>query len=84
MISTSGITLQYGKKVLFEKVSINFTPGNCYGLIGANGAGKSTFLKILSGEIEAQQGSVIMTPGARLFFLNQNQHAFDDIQVQKR
>lgn len=83
MISTSGITLQYGKKVLFEKVSINFTPGNCYGLIGANGAGKSTFLKILSGEIEAQQGSVIMTPGARLSFLNQNQHAFDDIQVQK-
>ncbi len=83
MISTSGITLQYGKRVLFEKVSINFTPGNCYGLIGANGAGKSTFLKILSGEIEAQQGSVIMTPGSRLSFLNQNQNAFDEIEVQK-
>lgn len=83
MISTSGITLQYGKRVLFEKVSINFTPGNCYGLIGANGAGKSTFLKILSGEIEAQQGSVIMTPGSRLSFLNQNQHAFDEVEVLK-
>ena len=83
MISTSGITLQYGKKVLFEKVSIKFTPGNCYGLIGANGAGKSTFLKILAGEIEAQQGQVIITPGARMSVLKQNQNEFDEVEVLK-
>lgn len=56
MISTSGVTLRYGKRALFEDVNIKFTPGNCYGLIGANGVGKSTFLKILSGEIEANTG----------------------------
>lgn len=83
MISTSNITLQYGKRVLFEKVNIKFTPGNCYGLIGANGAGKSTFLKILSGEIEPQAGQVIITPGERISVLNQNQNAFDDVEVLK-
>lgn len=83
MISTSNVTLQYGKKVLFENVSIKFTPGNCYGLIGANGAGKSTFLKILSGEIDPQQGQVIITPGERLAVLKQNQNEFDEIEVLK-
>jgi len=83
MISTSNVTLQYGKRVLFENVSIKFAPGNCYGLIGANGAGKSTFLKILSGEIEPQQGQVIITPGDRLAVLNQNQNQFDEIEVLK-
>jgi ATPase subunit of ABC transporter with duplicated ATPase domains len=81
MISTSGITLRYGKRALFEDVSIKFTPGNCYGLIGANGAGKSTFLKILSGEIEPNKGDVIITPGERLAVLKQNHNEYDDIQV---
>ena len=77
MISTSGITLRYGKRALFEDVTIKFTPGNCYGLIGANGAGKSTFLKILSGEIEANQGEVHTTPGERTAVLKQNHFEFD-------
>jgi ATPase subunit of ABC transporter with duplicated ATPase domains len=81
MIATSNITLQYGKRILFENVSIKFTPGNCYGIIGANGAGKSTFLKILSGEIEAQSGQVILTPGDRISVLKQNQNQFDEIAV---
>ena len=81
MISTSNITLRYGKRVLFEDVSIKFAPGNCYGLIGANGAGKSTFLKILSGEIEANSGSVNITPGDRMAVLKQNHFEFDDVQV---
>ena len=80
MISANNISLRFGKRILFDQVNIKFTGGNCYGVIGANGAGKSTFLKILSGEIEAQQGSVILTPGARLSFLNQNQNAFDEIE----
>lgn len=66
MISTSNITLRVGKKALFEDVNIKFTEGNCYGLIGANGAGKSTFLKILSGQLEPTSGEVILTPGERL------------------
>ncbi|QHT70135.1 ATP-binding cassette domain-containing protein [Rhodocytophaga rosea] len=78
MISTSNITLRYGKRILFEDVNIKFTPGNCYGLIGANGAGKSTFLKILSGEIDPQSGSVNITPGERMAVLRQNQSAFDE------
>ena len=69
MISANGITLRLGKKALFEDVNIKFTPGNCYGLIGANGAGKSTFLKILSGQIEPTNGDVVITPGERLSFL---------------
>lgn len=81
MISTSGITLRYGKRVLFEDVSIKFTPGNCYGLIGANGTGKSTFLKILSGEIEPNQGTVHTTPGERIAVLKQNHFEFDEYPV---
>lgn len=83
MISTSNVTLRYGKRPLFEEVSIKFTPGNCYGLIGANGAGKSTFLKILSGEIDPTHGEVAITPGERLAVLEQNHFAFDDHQVLK-
>ena len=71
MISTSNITLRVGKKALFEDVNIKFTEGNCYGLIGANGAGKSTFLKILSGQLEPTNGEVIITP-KRLSFLQQD------------
>lgn len=81
MISTNGVTLRYGKRALFEDVNIKFTPGNCYGLIGANGAGKSTFLKILSGEIEANQGEVSMTPGERLAVLRQNHYEYDEFAV---
>lgn len=78
MISTSNVSLRYGKRVLFEEVSVKFAPGNCYGLIGANGAGKSTFLKILSGEIEPTTGQVSTDPGERLAYLKQNQFEFDD------
>lgn len=81
MISTNGVTLRYGKRALFEDVNIKFTPGNCYGLIGANGAGKSTFLKILSGEIEANQGEVFMTPGERMAVLKQNHYEYDEYPV---
>jgi ATPase subunit of ABC transporter with duplicated ATPase domains len=81
MISTSGITLRYGKRALFEDVNIKFTPGNCYGLIGANGAGKSTFLKILSGEIEPTNGDVHITPGERFAVLKQNHFEYDEFKV---
>lgn len=81
MISAKNITLSFGKRVLFDEVSINFTRGNCYGVIGANGAGKSTFLKILSGEIEPNKGTVEITPGERLAVLKQNQFEFDDCHV---
>ncbi|REE92760.1 ATPase subunit of ABC transporter with duplicated ATPase domains [Paenibacillus taihuensis] len=81
MISTSGITLRYGKRALFEDVNIKFTPGNCYGLIGANGAGKSTFLKILSGEVEQSHGEVHITPGERLAVLKQNHYEYDNFLV---
>lgn len=81
MISTNGVTLRYGKRALFEDVNIKFTPGNCYGLIGANGAGKSTFLKILSGEIEPNQGEVFMTPNERMAVLKQNHYEYDEYQV---
>lgn len=83
MISTSNVTLRYGKRALFEDVNIKFTPGNCYGLIGANGAGKSTFLKILSGEIDPNSGEVFVTPGERIAVLKQNHFEFDDIEVLK-
>ena len=73
MISANNVTLRVGKKALFEDVNIKFTEGNCYGLIGANGAGKSTFLKILSGELESTSGDVVITPGQRLSFLKQDQ-----------
>ncbi|WHX48445.1 ATP-binding cassette domain-containing protein [Paenibacillus woosongensis] len=81
MISTTGVTLRYGKRALFEDVNIKFTPGNCYGLIGANGAGKSTFLKILSGEIEPNQGEVHMSPNERLAVLKQNHYEYDEYPV---
>ena len=83
MISTSGLTLQFGKRVLFKDVNIKFTPGNCYGLIGANGAGKSTFLKLLSGDIEATNGNIDITPGERLAVLKQNHYEFDEYDVLK-
>ncbi|MEY3922059.1 MAG: hypothetical protein RL634_1820 [Bacteroidota bacterium] len=81
MISARNITLAYGKRVLFDEVNINFAKGNCYGVIGANGAGKSTFLKILSGEIEPNKGFVDITPGERMAVLNQNQFQFDEKTV---
>lgn len=81
MISTSNVTLRVGKKALFEDVNVKFTEGNCYGLIGANGAGKSTFLKILSGKLEPSKGEVIITPGERLSFLQQDHFKYDDYLV---
>lgn len=81
MISVRDLKLAYGKRVLFEEVNLNFTKGNCYGVIGANGAGKSTFLKILSGEIEPNKGTVEITPGERMAVLKQNQFEFDEVTV---
>lgn len=81
MISVSNLSLRYGKRVLFDEVNIKFTPGNCYGIIGANGAGKSTFLKILSGEIDATTGNVSMAPGERMSVLKQNHFEFDSYEV---
>ena len=81
MIQASNVTLRLGKKALFEDVNIKFTEGNCYGLIGANGAGKSTFLKILSGELEPTKGDIIITPGQRLSFLKQDHFKYDEFNV---
>ena len=81
MIAASNITLRVGKKALFEDVNIKFTEGNCYGLIGANGAGKSTFLRILSGQLEPTKGEVIITPGQRLSFLQQDHFKYDAFPV---
>ncbi|MBQ8306186.1 MAG: ATP-binding cassette domain-containing protein [Blautia sp.] len=81
MIAASNITLRVGKKALFEDVNIKFTEGNCYGLIGANGAGKSTFLRILSGQLEPTKGDVIITPGQRLSFLQQDHFKYDQYPV---
>ncbi len=81
MISVNNVTLAYGRRVLFDEVNINFIKGNCYGIIGANGAGKSTFLKIISGEIEPNKGTVNITPGERMAVLAQNQNAFDEDTV---
>ena len=81
MISAVNVTLRLGKKALFEEVNIKFTPGNCYGLIGANGAGKSTFLKILSGEIEPSKGEIVMDPGERLSILKQDHFQYDAYPV---
>ncbi|MFT9596473.1 ABC-F family ATP-binding cassette domain-containing protein [Mesobacillus sp.] len=83
MITVQNVGLRYGDRKLFEDVNIKFTPGNCYGLIGANGAGKSTFLKILSGEIEAQTGNISMTPGERMAVLKQNHFEYEDVEVLK-
>ena len=81
MISANNITLRIGKKALFEDVNIKFTEGNCYGLIGANGAGKSTFLKILSGQLEPTNGDIAITPGQRLSFLQQDHFKYDEFTV---
>src|SRR5205085_7283274 len=81
MISVKNVTLAYGKRVLFDEVNLNFLKGNCYGVIGANGAGKSTFLKILSAEIEPNKGTVEITPGERMAVLKQNQFEFDEQTV---
>ena len=81
MISANNITLRVGKKALFEDVNIKFTEGNCYGIIGANGAGKSTFLKILSGQLEPTNGEIAITPGERLSFLQQDQSKYDEYPV---
>src|ERR687898_244199 len=83
MISVNNVSLSFGKRVLFDEVNISFTKGNCYGVIGANGAGKSTFLKILSGEIEPNTGEVSITPGERMAVLKQNHYEFDEIEVLK-
>lgn len=81
MITVNNVTLSFGKRVLFDEVNLSFGKGNCYGVIGANGAGKSTFLKILSGEIEPNKGTVSITPGERMAVLNQNHFAFDEVTV---
>ena len=81
MLSTNDIRLQFGKRVLFDEVNIKFTRGNCYGIIGANGAGKSSFMKILSGELDPNNGSVNLEPGNRMAVLNQNHFAFEEEQV---
>src|SRR6195952_5798125 len=81
MISVNNVTLSYGKRVLFDEVNLSFTKGNCYGVIGANGAGKSTFLKILSGEIEPNKGTVSISPGERMATLKQNHFEFDEVTV---
>jgi len=81
MITVSNLSLRYGKRTLFEEVNLKFTQGNCYGIIGANGAGKSTFLKILSGEIDPSTGSVAFTPGERMAVLKQNHYEFDEFPV---
>jgi len=77
MISVSNLSVQFGKRVLFDEVNVSFTEGNCYGVIGANGAGKSTFLKILSGQNEPTSGKVNLEPGKRMSILEQNHNAYD-------
>ncbi len=81
MLSVNNLSLRYGKRALFEEVNLKFTPGHCYGVIGANGAGKSTFLKILSGEIDPTTGKVVMDAGVRMSVLKQNHFEFDDVPV---
>ena len=81
MIQASNITLQFGKRILYENVNIQFDKGNCYGIIGANGAGKSQFLKILSGELQPNSGEVIVTPGERISVLKQDHFLYDEFDV---
>ncbi|HRY78467.1 MAG TPA: ATP-binding cassette domain-containing protein, partial [Candidatus Izemoplasmatales bacterium] len=81
MLKVTNVELNFGGRKLFAEVNLEFTKGNCYGIIGANGAGKTTFLKILTGEIEPNRGEVWMDPHSRLSILNQNQNAFDDLTV---
>ena len=81
MITVSNLEVQYGKRVLFKDINLKFTPGNCYGVIGANGAGKSTFLKVLSGEVTPTRGNVAFGPGERLSVLKQDHFAYDEFTV---
>jgi ATPase subunit of ABC transporter with duplicated ATPase domains len=81
MIQVTNLSLQFGKRILFDEVNLKFTPGNCYGMIGANGAGKSTFLKILSEEIEPTKGQISIPPGQRMSVLKQNHFEFDTLPV---
>ena len=81
MITVNNVSLQFGKRVLYKDVNLKFTPGNCYGIIGANGAGKSTFLKLLAGDIEPTGGTIEITPGERLAVLQQDHYAYDDYEV---
>ena len=81
MLNVNGVTVRFGKRVLFEDVNIKFTKGNCYGIIGANGAGKSTFLKVLSGELEPSKGDVTIDKGERISILKQDHFAFDEYTV---
>ena len=81
MISTDNIVLQYGKRILFDDVNVKFTQGNCYGIIGANGSGKSTFMQILSGELEPNKGHVHIEPGKRMAVLKQDHFEFNDVSL---
>lgn len=81
MLTVNDLSMQFGPSVLFSKVDLQFTAGNCYGIIGANGAGKSTFIKILSGELEPTSGSVVLDPKRRMSVLKQNQSLYDDYSV---
>ena len=81
MLSVSNLSVQFGKRVLFDEVNTKFVLGNCYGIIGANGSGKSTFLKIISGEIDPTSGQVNLEPGKRMSVLSQNHNAFDEYPV---
>ena len=83
MISTSNLSVQFGKRVLFDEVNVTFKKGNCYGIIGANGSGKSTFLKILSGKLNPNSGNVIIDTNKRLSVLEQNQNEFDEFEILK-
>ena len=83
MITVTNVSLRFGERKLFEDVNLKFTPGNCYGVIGANGAGKSTFLKILAGEIEANTGDVSLAPNSRMSVLKQDHFQYDDCEVLK-
>ena len=81
MLTVSNLSVQFGKRILFDEVNTSFVQGNCYGIIGANGAGKSTFLKILAGDIDPTSGRVILEPGKRMSVLNQNHNMFDEHTV---
>ena len=81
MLGTNGVTVRFGKRVLYEDVNVKFTPGNCYGVIGANGAGKSTFLKVLTGDLEPSEGEVYRTKDERLGILKQDHYMYDDVKV---
>ena len=81
MLETRGVTIRFGKRTLFEDVNVKFTNGNCYGVIGANGAGKSTFLKVLSGRLEPSEGEVVKAPKYRISILKQDHYEFDNVKV---